>query len=1258
VLVEESRLSELIKLDEALQKEQALIGKQCSTIVQDYQFPARVPIPATRYAIHQLCEEQMSRARSEIMKLQSEWLKFAKQNHYNKPHLFIKNSYVNSAPFGQKALKLRLVKEATETWALRKERDTMLYEDDLSFLTCLYYDAKQRQRDYERYYILATRYGPYTDEEFYFDAFPGKRYYRKVTQSTIKIQLAWDRYWAVMKLRRYRAARMIQKYWRRYITYKQLHPIIKLRLKIGKKTYYRFCFALWKEYIALVRRIRGLMEFQLSNSVQICFNAWKKSIRDAKDDRAKAIERFSKRFKNLALYGTFCQWTAYTKRNKFLRMKLRRLFAFPHFDMWLEYATWSKHVKKVNNAATLIQCMTRRWKAKRRYRKRTKARLLVFNFSLILISRIKIRQKRQKLLLTEYYQWKPDELNRRILKLNEIERQRLQKKQLFIQDKEKAFLNEMKKHLNSHNGMEQLRLMVEDFMRKKNKNKKIVLSSDRDSASSMSSPNRSMAPLLTHRSLETAEEGDKGGEMMTGNLSKAPSFAPQFLRQGSASAASGLTMETGGAFQLSQENEDALLPSNKGFLSWIPFLNSSGTRDQYHQKLDLMVKKMKKSCSKMVRLIEGFNYDVKYPPFIRCYHPACMNCFTNEEQYHRHIQLSDSNPYHKLEKEILSVEQKRVSEELIASLEKELAEYRWKPNFDKFLRTDDETLGLHTNKKKKAIDSKNHKKPVEKQPQFEVSSVSSVGSQETSAEEELSTRDFIHCKQLEEKLHYLKKFSACHSTTHFHNLLKNIKGLDIFRNFYLKQYGLTKVINLLDCYLAVQEWKKFNLYQAQYYTKAVNIYEMFLQFSLQNRHHKHDGAADHIDSDGENDGDEAHIGAGNTTIVVPGLGMYEALRPLDFIPTYVQQKGNSLLTMITKLSQLKEEEINQFPGFYHETNKKLSTMQSLLHQKPSKYLEWTTSKLLLPTIFQDLELLLFQQLYSYYYKDKEFFMSNEFLNYLKILDDEQVQKNNELFKDYKHYRMNFISNWSISFKKYEQMIAHKADEALEIVIKSLIDEIYLPIERQTVQERKVEKRHEEQSHYERTMLFIDEGIHWTADDTADYVFDFYVDALLRSMWEIPEYRKGMMQYSGMAKFKLKKKNDVMANYEKMKSNKDKEKENKEWFTNFFSSTSTKEKSLLPKEAMVHSKRYSIKGKNTELERENSESFHDNAVTVIQKRMRGFIDRKKARIEFAKTFKKFYDSSAQKHYYFNTTTQESSWQPPSLFKKLYPNAKNW
>ncbi len=64
----------------------------------------------------------------------------------------------------------------------------MSYEDNLSLHTCLYYDALQRQKDYERYFILSSRFGPFSEEEFHRDSRPGSRYYTTVTKAAVKLQ--------------------------------------------------------------------------------------------------------------------------------------------------------------------------------------------------------------------------------------------------------------------------------------------------------------------------------------------------------------------------------------------------------------------------------------------------------------------------------------------------------------------------------------------------------------------------------------------------------------------------------------------------------------------------------------------------------------------------------------------------------------------------------------------------------------------------------------------------------------------------------------------------------------------------------------------------------------------------------------------------------------------------------------------------------------------------------------------------------------
>ena len=90
VLVEESSLQELNKFESLLKRERSLLGEQCVLALADNHFEARIPLPAIRMAVQNICEERMKRTRKEITLLNTEWLAFAKENHYLKPHLYLK----------------------------------------------------------------------------------------------------------------------------------------------------------------------------------------------------------------------------------------------------------------------------------------------------------------------------------------------------------------------------------------------------------------------------------------------------------------------------------------------------------------------------------------------------------------------------------------------------------------------------------------------------------------------------------------------------------------------------------------------------------------------------------------------------------------------------------------------------------------------------------------------------------------------------------------------------------------------------------------------------------------------------------------------------------------------------------------------------------------------------------------------------------------------------------------------------------------
>jgi hypothetical protein len=460
VVVEESRLEELTKLEGTLRKEKELLGEQCGWALSDFQLNARLPIPATRMAVNTFCEQQMKTVEKDIIKLKEDWDKFSKQNHYNKPHLFIKDSYLKTAPPSQRAMKLRLVNSAVETWRLRKDRDSMLFEDDLSYLTGKFHEAHVRQKDYKRYYVLAARYGAYSEEEFYKDARPGRRYYIAACKGAIKFQLLWDRYWSMAKLRRYRACRMIQKYWRRRFYYKMYHPIIRLRLKIGKKTYYMFCWHQWRHYNHLCRMIKEALDYQFTGFGKKNFLALKKYVKQAHEERENRAKLMYAKSQNLIVYFKYAHWKRYTNHNKRLKRRLRRLFGFPHFDIWVNYVNWQKHLKKLNRCAKSIQGVCRTIVCRKKFLRMKRAQVSLKSFTKLVLCVRSVRQKRENLVLKEFEVWSPDESVRRTNRLNDVERQRLVKKQQFVQEKEKSAISSLRKYLNSSDGQTQIAELI------------------------------------------------------------------------------------------------------------------------------------------------------------------------------------------------------------------------------------------------------------------------------------------------------------------------------------------------------------------------------------------------------------------------------------------------------------------------------------------------------------------------------------------------------------------------------------------------------------------------------------------------------------------------------------------------------------------------------------------------------------------------------------------------------------------------------
>ena len=154
-MVEESRLAEYYRYEDILRKERKRLEDQCLLVSESmsgisYVSPPHLPIPATRLAMHSACDSEMKKHAAVISEMTMQWAKFSSINHYDRAHLMNQMAQLQSLPIGMRLLKLNAMEHESQAWLLRKEQDTMAYEDDIGHAIDKYFAAKNKKVDYDR----------------------------------------------------------------------------------------------------------------------------------------------------------------------------------------------------------------------------------------------------------------------------------------------------------------------------------------------------------------------------------------------------------------------------------------------------------------------------------------------------------------------------------------------------------------------------------------------------------------------------------------------------------------------------------------------------------------------------------------------------------------------------------------------------------------------------------------------------------------------------------------------------------------------------------------------------------------------------------------------------------------------------------------------------------------------------------------------------------------------------------------------------
>lgn len=248
--------------------------------------------------------------------------------------------------------------------------------------------------------------------------------------------------------------------------------------------------------------------------------------------------------------------------------------------------------------------------------------------------------------------------------------------------------------------------------------------------------------------------------------------------------------------------------------------------------------------------------------------------------------------------------------------------------------------------------------------------------------------------------------------------------------------------------------------------------------------------------------------------------------------------------------------------------------------------------------------------------------SPEYRQYLTCMVEDAAAKRDGFKNEYRIVRMNKFYAWGFEYKKLDIDIAERSAETVALVEETEVDRLLNRLVNRAVKEAVFEEMHAEQLVVEFEANLLEDACFWAEDDILEEIFNFYVPSLLKTMWDMPDLRKGMLEYAGLLQGTAKKKLLIDLKKEKNQA--------KEWFDKFMNDTLAEEKEKMPMDV-------------------------ETAAKKLQRVVRGMRGRGLMRKLVAQNWVKMYDKESGYCYYANLRTGETQWDRPKLMAKLWPNS---
>ncbi|CAM9542473.1 unnamed protein product, partial [Phaeothamnion confervicola] len=365
VLVPEDSLAELRSLESALRDERANLAGRCSLEVARKGLGARQPQEMVRLAVHERLKRMEgagcngngpARARAAAAAA-------AVANGNGKALL----DELRRRPLEGRAQRFDALRRQAERRAEAAERRAMAGEERRSTHVAAFRDAWERRVDYDVYCALATLFGPLPEVDFAATGRPGRALFEAVERPVQILQRFWRR--RLPRRRRWKseAAAKVQCLWRGHRVRRRWWPILKLRLRCGRRRALADSFRPWRRRWKTARWVRERLGRSAQRWRSDCFAAWKGTMAMTRAEHDAKLHRAAQLFSLRVEAAVFRSWRHLWWRSRRVRTLAVRVIRSPAFSQWVAFTAEAKRAKRALRAVTWSQSHYRGRRQRQRY---------------------------------------------------------------------------------------------------------------------------------------------------------------------------------------------------------------------------------------------------------------------------------------------------------------------------------------------------------------------------------------------------------------------------------------------------------------------------------------------------------------------------------------------------------------------------------------------------------------------------------------------------------------------------------------------------------------------------------------------------------------------------------------------------------------------------------------------------------------------------------------------------------------------------